>query len=136
MTSILTINLYQPKDTAGVFIAVFLITVVYAAFGNLIGSFYPKIMEGSLIVLLVSFIDLMIISNPMGESLYLQSWTYYVPGFWPTQLVLEAGFIGKSADIISYAALALIYAIILFASSQLVKFDIWSKLKALRGVRT
>ncbi len=135
LTAYLTINLYWPEDVLGVFVSVFLVTIIYASFGNLMGNLYPKVMEGTLIVLLVSFIDLMLLSNPMGENLYLQSWTYYTPGFWPTQLVLETGFIGESSDIIRYVVLSLAYALILFVGGQVAKLDIRSRLKALRGVK-
>ena len=92
ITYILTIILYTPNNLLGVFVAILLTTLIYATVGYVVGSIYPKLMEGTLIVLVFSFIDLMLLSNPMGTEIYLSPWTYYMPGFWPTQLALEAGF--------------------------------------------
>ena len=130
-TAILTIVLYEPKDYLQLYLAIGVTTLIYASFGNLIGNLYPKVMEGTLMVLLMSFIDLMIVSNPMGEELYLQDWTYFAPGFWPTQLVLDAGFIGSSLeDNMLALANALVYAALLFMLSQMTKFRIKNRVNS------
>ncbi len=131
-TTILTILLYEPKEMLGMYLAVILTTLIYAAVGNLIGNLYPKMMEGTLIVLLASFIDLMLLSNPMGEELYLQSWTYYVSGFWPTQLVLDAAFIGSPIENnLTPILYSILYALILFALVQLTKVKIKERMRSL-----
>ncbi|MFW9856813.1 MAG: hypothetical protein ACFFFG_17325 [Candidatus Thorarchaeota archaeon] len=138
VASVLTIVLYEPVSVIGVVCAIVLTTIVYAAFGYFLGILYPKVMEGTLIVLLVSFIDLMLLSNPMGESLYLVSWTKYLPGFWPTQMVLETAFIGISAEILIQIGFILSYCIILILSAQFLRFltesYVWNIMR--RGART
>ncbi len=130
VTAVLTVLLYEPKDYLQVYLAVVLTTLIYATFGNLIGNLYPKIMEGTLIVLLASFVDLMLVSNPMGEELYLQWWTYHAPGFWPTQLVLDAGFIGSSLEQNMIVIVnSLIYAALLFVFTQLSRMRVKDRLK-------
>ena len=95
-TFFLTIKLFYPANVVGLFVAILLTTIIYSALGYFVGSLYPKLMEGTLIVLIFSFIDLMLFSNPMGVEIYLKPWTYYLPGFWPTQLVLHSGFFESS----------------------------------------
>ena len=108
-----TILLYWPANPLGVFIATFLTTILYATVGYVVGSIYPRVMEGTLIVLVFSFIDLMMLSNPMGVSVYLKPWTYYLPGFWPTQLVLEAGFFASTISFAKPVGLVLLETMVL-----------------------
>jgi hypothetical protein len=121
IASLLTIFLYKPVSIGGVISAITLTTIIYASFGYFLGILYPRVMEGTLIVLLVSFIDLMLLSNPMGENLYLVSWTKFLPGFWPTQMALEAAFIGFSSDIIVQTSIILGYIMILVLSAQFLR---------------
>lgn len=121
-TAILVVILYEPVSITGIVVAIVLTTFIYTAFGYLIGIFLPKIMEGTLIVLLVSFIDLMLLSNPMGEAIYLTSWTKVVFGFWPTQIALESAFIGLPEDIIFQSGLVLGYVCILLLVAQLSQY--------------
>ncbi|MHA1945211.1 MAG: hypothetical protein ACXAC6_11095 [Candidatus Hodarchaeales archaeon] len=138
IASLLTVSLYEPVSITGVFVAITLTTIIYSAFGYFLGILYPRVMEGTLIVLLVSFIDLMLLSNPMGENLYLISWTKLLPGFWPTQMALEAAFIGFSSDIFLQTIIILGYIIILVLSSQFLRGLIEAKSLNVfrRGVRT
>ncbi|UJG39780.1 MAG: ABC transporter permease [Candidatus Heimdallarchaeum aukensis] len=92
-TFLLSLLLFWPKNPAGVLVAILFTTIIYTVFGFFIGFYFTKIMEGTLIVLIFSFIDLMMISNPMGGEIYLKPWTKFFPGFWPTQIVLHAGFL-------------------------------------------
>jgi hypothetical protein len=78
-------------------------------------------LEGTLIILSVSFIDLMLVSNPMGEGLYLQSWTYYSPGFWPVQISLESGFLGFPTNLLHHVVYAGVYFLVLVIFSLSVK---------------
>ena len=121
-----TVLLYWPTNPLGVFIATFLTTIIYATIGYVVGSIYPRIMEGTLIVLVFSFIDLMMLSNPMGVNVYLKSWTYYLPGFWPTQLVLEAGFFNSKISFVKPVELVFLETLILlmvpvFYKTQMVQ---------------
>ncbi|MHA2053591.1 MAG: hypothetical protein ACW99F_08340 [Candidatus Hodarchaeales archaeon] len=121
VASLLTIYFYEPLSIVGVVSAIFLTTIIYAAFGYFLGILYPRIMEGTLIVLLVSFIDLMLLSNPMGENMYLVSWTKILPGFWSTQMALEAAFIGQSSDLLIQAILIICYILVLLISTQIFR---------------
>lgn len=104
-----------PEGPGGVLLAVLLTTLVYSAFGALLATLYPRIMEGSFIVLLVSFIDLMFVSNPMGEGVYMEPWSYWMPGFWATQIALESGFLGSTGLLGKATAITLVYAALLTA---------------------
>ncbi len=117
----LSVTLAEPADWRGIAVAIVLVTLVYSAFGNMVGTLYPKQLEGTLLVLVVSFIDLMLISNPMGEGLYLQDWTYYSPGFWPVQISLESGFSRLPASIYTQAIYVLFYFVGLLALTQFLK---------------
>jgi hypothetical protein len=105
----LSVTLAKPADWRGIAVSIFLVTLVYSAFGNMVGTIFPKHLEGTLIVLVVSFIDLMLVSNPMGEGIYLQDWTNYSPGFIPVQISLESGFSELPASILSQSMYVLVY---------------------------
>jgi hypothetical protein len=119
VTSAFVIYLYKPVSAIGMISSIFLTTIVYTAFGYLIGILYPRVLEGTLIVLLVSFIDLMLLSNPMGAGIYLSDWTKIIPGFWPTQIALESAFIDIPTEILLQSGIVLVYASILLLLAQL-----------------
>ena len=110
-----------PQQPLGVLWSVVLTTLTYAAVGALIATVYPRVMEGSFIVLLLSFIDLMFVSNPMGEGVYMQSWAYWLPGFWATQIALESGFLATDTVLVKATALSLMYALALGLLSVLLR---------------
>jgi hypothetical protein len=60
-------------------------------------------------------------TNPMGEGLYLQNWTYFIPGFWPVQIALEAGFIGLSNNINAMSANGFLYFLFLLGLSFTIR---------------
>jgi len=70
---------------------------------------------------LLSFIDLMFVSNPMGEGVYMQSWAYWLPGFWATQIALESGFLATDTVLVKATALSLMYALALGLLSVLLR---------------
>ena len=118
---LLSTSLAQPESGIGLAISILLVTMIYGGLGNLIGTIFPNITAGSLIILIFSFMDLMLFANPMGEGLYLQNWTYYTPGFWPVQLALEAGFLGLSETIIPIIFKGFLYFFGLLFISFLMK---------------
>ncbi len=128
-TFLFAIYLLWPKDLVGVFIAILLTTAIYSAVGYLVGILFPKVMEGTLIVLIFSFIDLMLISNPMGGEVYLSSWTYYFPGFWPTQLVMRAGFFSNS-NYLTPVLYSLLYVFILLLIPNLGRLGVKDQLSS------
>jgi hypothetical protein len=107
--------LASPKSWGGIILAIFGITLIYSAIGGFLATVYPNMTAGSLTILIFSFLDLMLITNPMGEEFYLQSWTYMMPGFWPVQLALESGFIGfpKKLDEAIFYILAYFFGMII-----------------------
>ncbi len=111
LTVLFTLFLRQPKSDYGFVLSVVFVALIYSAFGNFIASVTNQFTEGSLIVLVFSFIDLMLFSNPMGEQIYLQDWTRFLPGFWPTQLVLESSFIGKNELMSQVLLYSILYAL-------------------------
>ena len=117
----LTVSFYWPKYLLGVGLAMLLTMLVYALIGNLMAFVYPKPVEGTFIVLLLSFIDTMLLSNPMAVGVYLQKWTYFLPAFWPTQLVLESGFVGYTSNLWGYVENSLIYFMFLLAATWFMK---------------
>ncbi|MFW9990601.1 MAG: ABC transporter permease [Candidatus Odinarchaeota archaeon] len=133
---LLVFSLYQPEDNVGVLLAVILVTLVYAALGNLLGTVYPKVMEGTLLILFVSFLDLMLLTNPMGEGLYLEPWTYFLPGFWTVQLALEAGFLGEPADLVMQTSMVIIYVLVLLLLVQLAKSSVFQRMVLLLPLGT
>ena len=128
ISTILSLNLADEKSWQGIAIAIVMITLIYTALGNLLGNIYPKVIEGTLIMLIIAFIDLMLLTNPMGEGLYLKDWTYYLPGFWPVQVALESGFYGFPDQISKIIGRTLIYLIIILGSTQIVKSKILLKI--------
>lgn len=125
---VLSINLSQPQDYSSYAVAIIMGTIIYAGLGNLIGSTYPNITAGSLFILIFAFMDTMLFTNPMGEGLYLQDWTYFLPGFWPVQLSLAAGFDGVPEEIgikilytVGYFAVLLILAPLIKSLNNLVE---------------
>jgi hypothetical protein len=120
----LTIYFYLPKHWLGVAEAMLLTVLIYALMGNLLATFYPRPVEGTFIILLISFLDTMLLSNPMASGVYLQEWTYYLPAFWPTQLVLEAGFVGSTSNLVMYSMYSVIYLIVLLLIVQISKIFI------------
>lgn len=132
----LSITLAEPADWRGIAVSIFLVTMIYSAFGNMVGNIFPRPLEGTLFVLVVSFMDLMLVSNPMGAGLYLQDWTYYSPGFWPVQISLESGFSELSASIFSQSVYALLYFAGLLVLTQVSKSVLLPWLaEALKGAR-
>jgi len=123
VATILSLSLADAKSPIGTAIAIFLITLNYAAVGNLVGTIYPKLTEGTLIILIFSFMDLMLFTNPMGIDLYLQTWTLYLPGFWPVQIALESGFLGFPTDFLRPLLLSLLYFIVVILITQIIKSD-------------
>lgn len=113
--------LTEPNNIPGLILATLLIILIYASLGNLIANIYPDITAGSLILLIFAFIDLMLVTNPMGEKLYLQKWTYVYPGFWPTQIVLEAGFTNSIENFLIPSIFSLMYFIILISLTLIIK---------------
>ncbi len=89
--------LASPKDSLGLTLAIVLVSLIYVSLGNLVATILPKVTEGTLLLLITAFIDLMVLTNPMGGGVYLESWTYYLPGFWPVQVALEASFLGNAS---------------------------------------
>lgn len=118
---ILTTFFYWPEYWIGVALAMLFTVLIYSLLGSLLATFYPKSVEGTFIILLVSFLDTMLLSNPMAEGVYLQWWTHYLPAFWPTQIVLEAGFIGLTSYISAYSLYATIYLFLLLFALQFSK---------------
>ncbi len=102
--------LAAPKDPLGLTLAIVLVSLIYVSLGNLVAIIIPKATEGTLILLIVAFIDLMVLTNPMGGGVYLESWTYYLPGFWPIQVALEASFLGNAS--VSTMVYPLIYFVL------------------------
>lgn len=109
----LAASLDMPEQPGGVLWSVLLTTLVYAAVGALLATLYPRVMEGSFIVLLLSFIDLMFVSNPMGEGVYMRPWAYWSPGFWPAQIALESGFLASDETLAKATGLSLLYTLCL-----------------------
>ena len=131
----LSITLAESADWRGIAVSIFLVTLVYSAFGNMVGSIFPRPMEGTLFVLVVTFIDLMLVSNPMGVGLYLQDWTYYSPGFWPVQISLESGFSKLPVSIFTQSMYVLVYFAGLLVLTQVSKSVILPRLaELLKGV--
>ncbi len=121
IATIFALNLTKPNNVPGLILATLLITMIYASLGNLVANIYPNITAGSLILLIFAFIDLMLVTNPMGENIYLQKWTYIYPGFWPTQIVLEAGFTETMDNVLLPSIYSLIYFVILIILSFIIK---------------
>lgn len=94
LVSIIALQLTTVKDSTGLVLAITLITILYTTLGTIMGEIVSNVTEGTLVLLILSFMDLMLLSNPMGGGVYLESWTYFLPGFWPVQLALESAFIG------------------------------------------
>ncbi len=119
IAGLLSIYFYYPKDVIGFAVSLLLITIIYGAIGHILGTVYPRILEGTLIILLFSFIDLMLLTNPLGRTVYLKEWTYAVPGFWPMQILLRASFVGFSLyDLAWMSLLGLAYFAFLIAIAQ------------------
>lgn len=116
-----SLSLAHAESRWGLILSILLVTMIYTGVGNLIGTVYPNLTAGSLLILIFSFMDLMLFTNPMGEGLYLQGWTYYTPGFWPVQLALEAGFIGFPTNLIEVLGRGLLYFIVLLGTPYLLK---------------
>ncbi|OLS20400.1 MAG: hypothetical protein HeimC2_37520 [Candidatus Heimdallarchaeota archaeon LC_2] len=125
---LLSLSLAEAKNPIGTAIAIFLVTLNYAAVGNLIGTIYPKITEGTLLILIFSFMDLMLFTNPMGIELYLQTWTLYLPGFWSVQIALESGFIGFPVEFLKSLFLSVLYFLVLILTTQILKSDFGTSL--------
>ncbi|MDH5404523.1 MAG: hypothetical protein OEZ01_13625 [Candidatus Heimdallarchaeota archaeon] len=120
----ITLFLVETKEPLGVIISILSITILFSAIGNLLGWIYPKNNEGTLILLFYSFIDLMYFTNPMGLGVYLQKWTYLLPGFWPTQIALTAGFYGYSDSTRQAVLYIITYVLILLGISIVLKKQI------------
>ncbi len=115
----LSVYFYYPKDVVGFAVSLLLITLIYGAIGHILGTIYPRILEGTLIILLFSFIDLMLLTNPLGRTVYLKKWTYVIPGFWPIQILLRSSFVGFSfLDLAWMSALGLAYFSVLILIAQ------------------
>jgi hypothetical protein len=118
---VLSIYLSNPISYFGLALSIILITFIYATVGNLVSVLISNNTSGTLVILIFSFIDLMLLSNPMGEELYLKTWTYYLPGFWPVQIALISGFIGFSGDIYIIIVRIILYFSVLIAMIYLIK---------------
>ena len=121
VTLVLTVNFYTPKYLLGVSLAMLFTMLIYALIGNLLAIIYPKPVEGTFIVLLISFLDTMLLSNPMAAGVYLEDWTYLLPAFWPTQLILESGFVGSTSNLLEYIVNSALYLVALLAIVRIQK---------------
>lgn len=132
IAGLLTVYLYLPEDLIGFGLSLFLITLIYGALGHILGVIYPRILEGTLIILLFSFIDLMMLTNPLGRAVYLMKWTYILPGFWPMQVLLQSSFVGFKYNIIWMSLLSILYLIIIMSLIQSKPFFsyVWTKIKS------
>ena len=116
-----SLKLTVPNSIPGLILATLLITLIYTSLGNFIANIYPDITAGALILLIFAFIDLMLVTNPMGEKLYLQKWTYVYPGFWPTQIILEAGFTDSIDNVLLPSVYSLLYFVFLMSLSLIMR---------------
>ncbi len=116
LATILSVYFADPVNLSGFVFAILLITLIYASIGTLVAVISSNFTAGSLFILIFSFMDLMLFTNPMGEGIYLQGWTYFIPGFWPVQISLEAGFVGYPNDLITMLGYGLIYFSVILVS--------------------
>ncbi len=112
VVSILALNLTEIKDTTGMVISIVTVTAIYASLGTLVAKFITNVTEGTLILLIFSFLDLMLLTNPMGGGVYLEKWTYFLPGFWPVQIALESAFVGAPSQMAVVYPLVFITALV------------------------
>lgn len=132
LTAFLANLLASPKDPYGLTLAIVLVSLIYVSLGNLVATLLPKVTEGTLLLLITAFIDLMVLTNPMGGGVYLESWTYYLPGFWPVQVALEAAFVGNAS--ISTMVYPLVYFVLAIGVILVVR-NTRSSMRSERGLR-
>lgn len=117
---------HPPNDPFVFFIALLTIGLMYGLIGILVACLLPKEFEGSLIILTLSFLDTMFITNPMSPGTYNTLFSKIFPAYGPAQLVLSASFSDKNSGL--YSILILSYAYI-FILSLIVGFFYWQSTK-------
>ncbi|MFQ6124822.1 MAG: ABC transporter permease [Candidatus Heimdallarchaeota archaeon] len=109
----LTVLFVSPKNHLIAYGAVLLVGFVYVFLGILVGSLVPREFEGSLLVLLISFIDTMLITNPMSSGSYRTLFSKMFPGYSPVQIMLEATFTPPVSNLVFPTAGSLLYTLVL-----------------------
>jgi len=117
---------HPPNDVVIFFGALLTIGLMYGLIGILVACVLPKEFEGSLIILTLSFLDTMFITNPMSPGTYNTLFSEAFPGYGPVQLVLSASFSGINSGLSSILLLSYFYIFIL---SLIVGIFYWQSTK-------
>lgn len=127
----LTVLFVTPKSHLIAYGAVLLVGLVYIFLGILVGSLVPREFEGSLLVLLISFIDTMLITNPMSSGTYRTLFSKTFPGYSPVQVMLEAAFTPPVSNLVFPTVGSLLYTLFL---GIVALWIFWKKNKIARKV--
>ena len=110
---ILELIFRPPNNLVPFSLALIFTGIMYGLIGILVASLIPREFEGSLIILTLSFLDTMFITNPMSPGTYNTAFSKLFPAYAPVQLVLNASFISDNSKIPTLYIISFIYIFIL-----------------------